>query len=261
MGWPRRAERLARSSPPVVVDGAIALGILAVATIEWLFSYEPSPVPHKGLGLALLVVAAAGLTVRRKNLLAAFILVEMLPIVGLMWNVPVLLSNGAFLMELIVLYTVAEQCGGALAALAVVAELMLDYLAFRPSLPTGILLLAEGDTALIVIVWFAGRAQSRRRAVAARLEQTASELRKEREGVARAAVAAERTRIARELHELVVRGVKKMNSRTEIAHRRLTDGPDSAAPAIEAIEEAGRETLVEMRRLLVLLRAREEEPA
>jgi signal transduction histidine kinase len=208
---------------------AIALAILAVATIEWWFSYVPFPLPHKGLGLVPLVVGAIGLTIRRQNLLIAFVLVEALPVIGLIANAPVLLGNGAFLMDLILLYSAAERCGPFLAALALAAQPIVDLLAFQVPFHTGSLSLAEGDSAVIVMAWFAGRAQARRRGVAARLEETVEHVRDERERLARAAVAVERSRIATELHGLVIRGVERMNARTLIAF----DSGDGAGPRVQ----------------------------
>jgi signal transduction histidine kinase len=91
--------------------------------------------------------------------------------------------------------------------------------------------------------------------VAAELAQTTALLETEREGRARLAVASERTRIARELNALVARGVIAMVVQAEAAQQLRDRDPAGALAAIGSIEEAGREALAQLRRLLGVLRA------
>src|SRR4051812_16884843 len=91
-----------------------------------------------------------------------------------------------------------------------------------------------------------GRAQ----ALAARTDR----LVRRREEEARAAVAAERRRIARDLHGLIVNGMSVMTVQAGAARVLLDEEPERAREALLAIEEAGRQTLAETRRLLGMLR-------
>lgn len=72
---------------------------------------------------------------------------------------------------------------------------------------------------------------------------------------ARAAVDAERARIARELHDIVSHSISVVTIQTQAVRRRL--GPDHAAEArdLARVEETAREAMVEMRRLLGVLRS------
>lgn len=80
-------------------------------------------------------------------------------------------------------------------------------------------------------------------------------LRLERRLVARQAVADERVRIARELHDVVAHHVSVMVIQAGAAEAVLPPGFEPAAAALESIRTTGREALAEMRRMLDVLRA------
>jgi signal transduction histidine kinase len=86
------------------------------------------------------------------------------------------------------------------------------------------------------------------------LERTSAGLAVEREDRARLAIAGERSRIARELHSLVARGVAAMVIQTEAAQSRLDLDLAQAEAAMDVIESTGRQALTEMRRILGVLR-------
>jgi signal transduction histidine kinase len=89
------------------------------------------------------------------------------------------------------------------------------------------------------------------------LERETEILTVERDEMARQAVADERARIARELHDVVAHHVSVMVIQAGAAQASLPPGPASVAAnqSIEAIRETGREALAEMRRMLGLLRS------
>ncbi|NNF65391.1 MAG: sensor histidine kinase [Acidimicrobiia bacterium] len=89
------------------------------------------------------------------------------------------------------------------------------------------------------------------------LEARAAYLLETREELARAAVAEERSRIARELHDVVAHEVNVMVVQAGAARRVMDREPEKATEALLAIEGAGREAMVEMRRLLGVLRPEE----
>ncbi|MFE3558134.1 sensor histidine kinase [Streptomyces sp. NPDC059193] len=78
-------------------------------------------------------------------------------------------------------------------------------------------------------------------------------LERERESAARAAVDAERARIAAELHDIVSHNVSLMVVQAGAAREVVDSMPAEAAAAMAAVERAGRTTMTELRHLLGLL--------
>ncbi|MEW1656998.1 sensor histidine kinase [Streptomyces sp. NPDC093707] len=113
-------------------------------------------------------------------------------------------------------------------------------------------------TVPFVLAWVLGDSVRTRRAYWAQLEEKAARLEKEREAQARIAVAAERARIARELHDVVAHNVSVMVVQADGAAYVLDGSPDQARQALETISGTGRQALAEMRRLLGVLRTGEQ---
>lgn len=105
------------------------------------------------------------------------------------------------------------------------------------------------------LAWVIGDSLRTRRAYYAELEERAARLHREREAQSKAAVAAERARIARELHDVVAHNVSVMVVQADGAAYVLDASPEQAKQALETISTTGRQALTEMRRLLGLLRA------
>jgi signal transduction histidine kinase len=156
---------------------------------------------------------------------------------------------------LVAVYSVAVHAGlpravaGLIAALvcgAVIAESASD---------------AAFNACLVAGTWLGGRALRTARVRTRELEALAAQLEHEREERARLAVAEERARIARELHDVVAHGVSTMVVQAEAGETLLERGPEPARESLRAIQATGREALVEMRRLLGLLRRGEAELA
>ena len=103
--------------------------------------------------------------------------------------------------------------------------------------------------------WILGDNLRTRRAYMLELERAATNAEAQRQAEARHAVADERTRIARELHDVVAHSMSVMVVQAGAARRVLDTSPTQAADALEAIETTGRESLDEMRRILDVLRS------
>ena len=149
-------------------------------------------------------------------------------------------------------------------------------LAFRPALAGGAAML--GGTWLLALLdptnggfdklftapiftalpWIVGRVVHRLAEQRRELAVLATALEREREERARTAVELERARIARELHDVVAHAVSVMVVQSEAGDSLLDSSPLRARDSFRTIEATGRAALVEMRRLLGLLRSDEQ---
>ena len=109
----------------------------------------------------------------------------------------------------------------------------------------------------MVIAWILGDSMQYRRAYYASLEEKARRLERERDQQAQIIAATERARIARELHDVVAHNVSVMVVQAEGAAYAMDTSPESTRKALGAIAETGRSALVEMRRLLGVLRTQD----
>ena len=106
-----------------------------------------------------------------------------------------------------------------------------------------------------------GRESYNRQQRLVELEARAVRAEVEREQRAVEAVIEERTRIARELHDIVAHEITVMTIQSAAARRVLNERPERAAEAVESAESAGHRALAEMRRLRRMLRTSVPETA
>ena len=104
------------------------------------------------------------------------------------------------------------------------------------------------------IAWAAGFALRERAEKAEAAELRAIQAEREREAAARIAVAEERARIARELHDVVAHAVSVMVLQVGAVRHKLPDALAEDRDALTGVERAGRTALAEMRRLLAAMR-------
>jgi signal transduction histidine kinase len=107
---------------------------------------------------------------------------------------------------------------------------------------------------LFAVAWLAGFVMRERTEEAEAAEERAIRAEHEREAAARLAVAEERARIARELHDIVAHAVSVMVLHVGTVRRKLPDTFADDRDALTDVEQAGRAALAEMRRLLGAMR-------
>jgi signal transduction histidine kinase len=100
---------------------------------------------------------------------------------------------------------------------------------------------------VMFVAWYVGRRVRLR-------EQRAAQLQREQAAEARRIVIEERTRIARELHDVVAHRVSLMTVQAGAAKAVAAQDPEGALRAMGAVEDAGRQALDELRHLLGVLR-------
>lgn len=120
----------------------------------------------------------------------------------------------------------------------------------------------DGESAVIIgfglmfvfLIWYIGRRIRIRGDYLRLLQERAAQLEREQSAEAHRAVDEERTRIARELHDVVAHQVSLMTVQAGAAKTVAADDPQGALLAMEAVEKAGRQALDELRHLMGVLR-------
>jgi signal transduction histidine kinase len=116
-------------------------------------------------------------------------------------------------------------------------------------------------TIIFFIVWTIAFGVGRKSVEADEAKERAVRAEREREEQARTAVADERARIARELHDVVGHSVSVMTVQASGVRRLLRPDQQRERDALLIVERTGREALAEMRRMVGVLRRPEEAPA
>lgn len=232
---------------PLSTDILLAI-VLAILT--------GADVAHHGSARAIALQTLLWLPVafRRLAPVAAFVAVGLIAAIG--WAVGDLL--GGDVAVLLVLYTIAAHRARAFAiggALAVEAGVILAVARFAgPQWPRFLLLLSV----LVVAAAWLGISQQARRSHLAALVDRADRVEREAEQQAQLATAAERTRIAREMHDIVAHSLSVMVALADGA--ALTEEVDQARSVMRQVARTGREALADTRRVLSVLRT-EADPA
>jgi len=114
---------------------------------------------------------------------------------------------------------------------------------------------------LVWALWYIGRRLRFRGEYLRLLEERAKYLERERNAESERAVAAERTRIAREMHDVVAHQVSLMTVQAGAARAISRNNPVAASEAMASVEAAGRQAMAEMRHLLGVLRPTSDDTA
>ena len=245
---------------PFVQDSLIAGSLTATSMIGVLTDFTVD-LPEGGgemttaaldeLGVALVLAQTAPVAWRRR---APLIVVSIVTGALFLYSVLGYVRSFAALGFLLALYTVAayERRSTSVPVGIAAGSLVLLVLWFSPEPVEPDAIMA---TVLVVAAtWFIGDSVRIRRGEFVLLEDRATRLEREREALAREAVDAERRVIARELHDVVAHDVSVIVTQAAAAQRVIEHRPGAAASALDGIERAGREALLEMRRLMGLLR-------
>jgi len=103
-------------------------------------------------------------------------------------------------------------------------------------------------------VWAFGLVRRSRRETIAALVDRAERLEVERDQQAQIATAAERSRIAREMHDIVAHSLSVIIAQADGGRYAAASDPEAASRALTTVSETGRTALADMRRLLGVLR-------
>jgi signal transduction histidine kinase len=238
---------------PVAVDAVLAVLLGMVAVPVFVGSPDNEPLP----GALAMVAAALFLPLIWRRRFPASVFAVIAAAAFAQWLLGARRLEQCDIPLLVAYYTVASRCTRrvTLAAGAVLGVgILLAVLGWSPDtnkarLSALILLSAVSITAGVL-----GINVGTRRAYLAALEDRAARLERERDQQAQIAAAAERARIAREMHDVVAHNLSVMIALADGATFALERSPHQAEQAILAVSATGREALAEMRGLLGVLR-------
>ncbi|MFE6702059.1 sensor histidine kinase [Streptomyces sp. NPDC057718] len=229
------------------------LGLSGMSMVSGMYDAGREEIVAVPVALGLSTVVA----LRRKAPEKMLLLAILVGVVQLVFNVRPGVGNFAMLVITYTVATVGERWASRLALIGSLSAAALSQLRWEAE-PGGswvqVIFVTVIMTVPFVLAWVLGDSLRTRRAYFDQLEERAARLEREREAQSKVAVAAERARIARELHDVVAHNVSVMVVQADGAAYVMDAAPDQAKQALETISGTGRQALAEMRRLLGVLR-------
>jgi signal transduction histidine kinase len=230
---------------PFAVDTATAAGVAMLSVFALSTQHRLDVVTA-----VFCVLLCAPLLLHRRDPRVCFALVALVAFVQWILSAPQL-ADAAVLIALYWVALESELAEVAVAAVVVETGAIVAALRWSPSEPLKIWV---GLTGLGTAAGVLGVTIRQRRALLISLHERAARLEVERDHEGRLAAAAERARIAREMHDIVAHNLSVIISLADGAGYAMTSSPQRASEAIDRVSATGRQALLEMRRLLGVLR-------
>ncbi|MFI1227109.1 MULTISPECIES: sensor histidine kinase [unclassified Streptomyces] len=229
------------------------LGLSGMSMVSGMYDAGREEIVAVPVALGLSTVVALRRRAPEKMLLLGILV----GVVQLVFDVRPGIGDFAMLVITYTVATVGERWASRLALVCSLSAAALSQLRWEAE-PGGswaqVVFVTIIMTVPFVLAWVLGDSLRTRRAYFDQLEERAARLEREREAQSKVAVAAERARIARELHDVVAHNVSVMVVQADGAAYVMDAAPDQARQALETISSTGRQALAEMRRLLGVLR-------
>ncbi|WP_082309958.1 sensor histidine kinase [Nonomuraea sp. SBT364] len=239
-------RRRFRALPPLLVDAALTGAITLAQLWPLMSSTSYFGVPWSWWGYVVAVAASLPVLWRRR--FPVTVLLTSLTVSGLYDLADNVADQPIWYGSLVALYTVAA-CSPRWVRVTALTLMAGGMLVLVGSSET-----ALRSTVLYVAAYAIGRAAATSRAQAAALEERAARLEREREMEAERAAERERARIARDMHDILAHAVSLMVVQAEAGPVAVRTNPARAEAAFDAIAGAGRDAMVQLRRMLGALK-------
>ncbi|HVV12273.1 sensor histidine kinase [Amycolatopsis sp.] len=240
---------------PLFVDAALTL--VAASAVLGRSGRFDSAHASREWAIVLSALLVVPLIVRRRA--PAVVFYWMVAVAALQWLLAQVVFADAAL--LIALYSVAVLCGRRMAAVALgvleagIVLAVVKWVPWHDTFKAFVFL-----SGLAVAAFVLGRNVRTRRAYLVSLEDRTRRAEHERDQQAQLAAAAERARIAREMHDVVAHNLSVMIALADGAAFAVRGSPEEAETASRLVSATGRQALGEMQRLVGVLREGHELP-
>jgi signal transduction histidine kinase len=248
---------------PLATDAPLAAGLLALSATG------DGPARSSGAGyypvlIAISVLLAGLVLFRRRHPAATFAIAVPVAVAETWVPGPPGAGTGPIVAILVLLYTLAAYrprrislcglfyCLAGLSAAFIWSPVLQSLHGIFAWLGYGV---------PMVSCWIFGDSIAYRRAHNAWLEERARRAEAERDARAQLAAAAERSRIAREMHDIIAHNLAVIVGLADGGRYAAARSPERSAQALGAIAGTGREALSELRRLLGVLTEDDQQPA
>jgi signal transduction histidine kinase len=239
---------------PLAADTILAVGLTGAAII----AHWKVPIPDHGsspsaVGTLLVCLTSLPLALRRRAPIAVLAIVSLAQYaVGLIGY-----PNASWVSLMVATYTVAAHTNGAKRAIAAKSFAIVTSFVLGWGLVVRKVEIGDFISSVVFLVgaFALGDNLQRRRRNVAELAQRIEHAERERELLADKRAQDERSRIARELHDVVAHSVSLMIIQAGAARRSIGAAPEQAEEALRTLEATGRQAMDELRRVLGVLRA------
>ncbi|MGH3445229.1 MAG: sensor histidine kinase, partial [Nocardioidaceae bacterium] len=239
--------RLVPRPPPFDVAFALVLMVIAVGEV-WL----NGAIPAKPASTAIEVAMAAAIAWRRAAPLPASGAVAVTCVIDALVGVPANEPAIPMVAAVVMIYSLVSY--GRLARAVWGTVILMIGVSAQSMLAHQPLSDLEFPFIFLVVFWAIGRLVRLRTAQAVRAEQQVARLEGERVEQARRIATEERTRIARELHDVIAHSVSVMVVQAGAAQQVLRANAEAAERSLESVQSTGRQAITELGRLLGVLR-------
>ncbi len=238
---------------PFAADSILALILTSFAVV----AHWKSPIPSHGVGpsavgTVLVCLTGLPLAARRRSPIVVLAVVALSEYTVGMIGYP----NSGWASLMVALYTVAAHCDGRRRAVTTQIFTACTLLVLVTGMVVKKVDAGEFISSIVLLVaaFVLGDNLQRRRHQFAELAEKIEHAERERELLAERRTQDERSRIARELHDVVAHSVSLMIIQAGAARRSISTAPDQAEDALHSLEATGRQAMDELRRVLGVLR-------
>lgn len=233
----------------------IVIGAVFIYNLPIQFAAVPEHL-WTGTGLLLSLGLCAPYMFRRQHPVPVFLTILIVAVIQVALGIEPLVAD---LVLVLALYNLSSRCRWVVSAPATSAVVIVTVIATTGLLQSGYLNLGDIGVLIALVIWAGtwGALVRFRRAHIESLHERARQLARQADAQKQIVAAEERSRIAREIHDVVSHSLSVVTVLADGAATTVESKPDQAKRAMEDVRDTGRSALTEMRGMLDVLRSDE----